>query len=247
MPVDALICDWNGTLIEYRNERPILENVAVDVFKESFPFHPFRMVRILKARRALETSYSELQHHTEADSVRELFRIYNKRIVNGTPVSIIRNSIDKYATRPDVQAALDLRILRTIKEFRNAGKMTGILSAGYGYGIERILTVAGYYKFFDFCVADNIEEDNGKAIEFRLDIFTRKADQLLKLLNERSMDANRIAYLGDSEGDEGCFEIVGHPVLALLAPEELKYTYAKKYGAFVPNDEADLLNYLKHA
>ena len=246
MPVDALICDWNGTIIEYRNERPILENVAVGVFKESFPFHPFRMVRILKARRALETSYRELQHKAEADSVRELFRIYNTRIVNGTPVSIIRNSIDKYATRPDVQAALDLRILRIIKECHNAGKTTGILSAGYRYGIEKILTAAGYYKFLDFCVADNIEEDNGKAIEFRLDIFTRKADRLQDLLNERSLDAKRVAYLGDSDGDEGCFEIVGHPVLALLAPEEFKVLYAKKYGAFVPKDEADLLNYLIH-
>jgi phosphoserine phosphatase len=247
MPVDAIICDWNGTIIEYRNERPILENVAIDVFKDSFPFHPFRMARILKTRRELETSYRELQQHAEADSVRDLFRIYNKRIVNGTPVSIIRRSIDEYAIRPHVQAALDLRILRTIKECHAAGKTTGILSAGYRYGIERILTVAGYYKFFDFCVADYLEEDDGKAIEFRLDIFTRKADRLLKLLSERSLEANRVAYLGDSEGDEGCFEIVGHPVLALLAPDDLKAIYAKKYGAFVPKDEVDLVNYLQHA
>ncbi len=247
MPVDAVISDWNGTIIEYRNERPILENVAVDVFKASIPFHPLRMARIFKARIELESLYRKWQQNSGVNSVPELFKIYNMKIVNGTPVSIIRRSVDDYATRQHVQTALDHRILRSIRECHTSGKPTGILSAGYKYGIERILTVAGYYKFFDFYEADILEEADGKAIKFRLDIYNRKANQLLKLLRDRGIDANSVAYLGDSEDDEGCFEIVGHPVLALLAPDELKEIYAKKYRAFVPKDEADLVNYLQNA
>jgi phosphoglycolate phosphatase-like HAD superfamily hydrolase len=246
MPVDAIISDWNGTIIKYRNERPILENVAIDVFKASIPFHPLRMARIFKARIELESLYRKWQQNSEVNSVPELFKIYNKKIVNGTPVSIIRSSIDEYATQQYVQSALDHRILRSIKECHTSGKPTGILSAGYKYGIERILTVAGYHKFFDFYEADSLEEADGKAIKFRLDIYNKKANQLLKLLRERSIEATKVAYLGDSEDDEGCFEIVGYPVLALLAPEELKDIYAEKYKAFVPEDETDLVNYLKH-
>ena len=47
MAFDGIICDWNGTLIEYRDEKPILERVARDLFKASIPFHPFRAFYIL--------------------------------------------------------------------------------------------------------------------------------------------------------------------------------------------------------
>ena len=247
MPCDAVICDWNGTLIAYRTERPILEGVAVDVFKASIPFHPFRMARILKARREMETLYREGRHDAELDFVREMFRIYNERIINGVPVSIIRRSIEQHANKQQTQAKLDHRILRPIKECHQAGKTTGIFSAGYKYGIERILAVAGYDRYFDFYEADQLRENDGRAIEFGLDIYKRKPTLLLELLRNRSMDASTVAYLGDSEDDEGCFEIVGYPVLAFLAPEELKESYARKYGAFVPEDEKDLANYFRHA
>ena len=41
MSPDTIICDWNGTLIEYPDERPVLENTARDVFRASFPPPPF--------------------------------------------------------------------------------------------------------------------------------------------------------------------------------------------------------------
>ncbi|MCK4723928.1 MAG: hypothetical protein KAT75_11510, partial [Dehalococcoidia bacterium] len=83
------------------------------------------------------------------------------------------------------------------------------------------------------------------AIEFELNIYKNKPRLLLELLRGRNMDESRVAYVGDSEDDEGCFEIVGYPVLALLAPDELKDRYAQKYKAFVPKDETDLMNYFK--
>ena len=39
--------------------------------------------------------------------------------------------------------------------------------------------------------------------------------------------------------------MVGYPVMAFLATDELKQKFALKYKAFVPKDEDDLANYLR--
>jgi len=244
MPPNIIICDWNGTLIEYPDERPVLENTARDVFKASSPFHPFRMVRIFSARRELEELYRRGRSNAEPDFIRALFRVYNERIIEGVPVSVILSSIEKYARKRQTQAKLEHRVLRPIRECHQAGKATGIFSAGYGYGIERILAVAGYAGCFDFIEADKLKANRGEAIGFGLDIYKRKPQFLLKLLKDKNLDAGRVAYLGDSEDDEGCFEIVGYPVMAFLATDELKQKFARKYKAFVPQNEEDLADYL---
>ena len=244
MPPDVIICDWNGTLIEYPDERPVLENTARDVFKASFPFHPLRMARIFRARRELEELYKRGRSNAEADFIRALFRVYNERIIEGVPVPVILRSIEKYARKRQTQAKLEYRVLRPIRECHQAGKTTGIFSAGYGYGIEKILAAAGYAECFDFIEADKLKANRGEAIGFGLDIYKKKPQFLLKLLKDRNIDASRVAYLGDNEDEEGCFEIVGYPVVAFLAPDELKQRFALKYRAFVPKYEKDLANYL---
>jgi phosphoglycolate phosphatase-like HAD superfamily hydrolase len=244
MPLDVIICDWNGTLIEYPDERPVLENTARDVFKASFPFHPFRMARIFRARRELEELYRRGRSNAEPDFIRALFRIYNERIIEGVPVSVVLSSIAKYARKRQTQAKLEHRVLRPIRECHHAGKTTGIFSAGYEYGIERILAVAGYAECFDFIEADKLKTNRGEAFGFGLDIYKRKPQFLLRLLKDKNLDASKVAYLGDSEDDEGCFEMVGYPVMAFLATDELKQKFARKYKAFVPRDENDLAEYL---
>jgi phosphoglycolate phosphatase-like HAD superfamily hydrolase len=108
-----------------------------------------------------------------------------------------------------------------------------------------VLTVAGYYRYFDFCKADFLQEKNGRAVGFSLDIYKRKHEVLAELLNERRLDPSRVVYIGDSEDDEGCFQIVGYPVVAFLAPDLLKEKYASEYYAFIPRDEDDLVAYLR--
>ena len=244
MPPDVIISDWNGTLIKYRDERPVLENTASDVFKASIPFHPFRMARVLNARRELEDLYEGARRDDESNFIRELFRIYNKQIIEGVPVSVILRSIEKYAYRPQTQAQLEHRVLRPISECHKAGKTTGIFSAGYGHGIERILSVAGYSQDFDFIEADKLKENDGKGVGFGLNIYKQKPIFLPKLLKDRNIDPSKVAYLGDNEDEEGCFEIVGYPVVAFLATDELKQRFALKYKAFVPKDEMELTNFL---
>ena len=247
MACEALISDWNGTLIEYRTEMPALERVGVDAFRASIPFHPLRVLRILKARAQLRALRRQGRPETDFDFIKEMFSVFNQMVVSGLPTSVVHDSFERYANNAETQSRLDLRLLRLIKEFHEAGNTTGILSAGYRYGIERVLTVAGYRHCFDFCEADEFGTENGRVIEFGLNIFGNKPKLLLQLLAERHLEASRVAYIGDSEDDEGCFAIIGHPLVAFLAPNEFKEKCARKYGAFVPDSESSLRNYLLHA
>jgi phosphoglycolate phosphatase-like HAD superfamily hydrolase len=247
MACEALISDWNGTLIEYRTEMPALECVGVDAFRASIPFHPLRVLRILKARAQLRALRRQGRPETDFDFVKEMFGVFNQMVVSGLPTSVVHDSFERYASNAETQSRLDLRLLRLVKEFHEVGKTTGILSAGYRYGIERVLMVAGYRHCFDFCEADEFGTENGRVIEFGLNVYRNKPRLLLKLLAERHLEASRVAYIGDSEDDEGCFEIIGHPLVAFLAPNEFKEKCARKYGAFVPDSESYLRNYLLHA
>lgn len=246
MSCDAIICDWNGTITKDRDERPLLESIAEDLFKTSIPWHPFRMTRILKARRELKALHREERRDTEFDFVVEMFKIYNERIINGLPTSFIRRSVEKYAKKQQTKGKLEYRVLRPVDECHRNGKATGILSAGYKYGIQMILKAMGYDGCFDFCESNLLQERGGRAIRIELKVYKNKPQLLLKLLGDRSIDEKRVVYLGDSEDDAGCFEIVGYPVVAFLASEELKERYAQKYKAFVPKDEEDLAKYLQN-
>jgi phosphoserine phosphatase len=147
----------------------------------------------------------------------------------------------------ETQSRLDFRLLRLVKGFHGAGRTTGILSAGYRYGIERVLTVAGYRHHFDFCEADEFRCEDGRVIEFGLNIYGKKRQLLHKLLAERHLDAARVAYIGDSEDDEGCLETVGYPIAAFLAPDDFKLKCVQKYQAFAADSEDALRDYLMRA
>ena len=246
MACDIVICDWNGTITKDRDERPILESIAVDLFKASIPHHPLRMIRILKAKRDLE-ALQERGQEAGFDFAREMFRVYNERVIKGSSVSFIQRSVDKYAIRKQTQEKVDHRVLRPIRECHRAGKTTAILSAGYKYGIERVLMASGYDRYFDFCEANLLKENDGRAIELGLDIYGNKSQLLLELLKGRNIDEGKAVYIGDSQYDEGCFEIVKYPVVAFFAGNDIKKRCAEKYKAFVPENERDLVNYLKKA
>ena len=247
MACEAMISDWNGTLIGYRTEMPVLERVGVDAFRASVPFLPLRTLRILKARAQLRALQRQGRPETDFDFIKDMFMVFNRMVVAGLPTSIVLASFERYASNAETQSRLDLRLLRLAKDFHEAGKSTGILSAGYRQGIERVLAVAGYRNCFDFCEADEFRTEDGRVLEFGLNVYRNKPRLLLKLLAERHLEARQVAYIGDSEDDEGCFEIVGYPVVAFLAPSEFKYKCTRKYGAFVPDSESCLRDHLLHA
>ena len=189
MACEALISDWNGTLIQYRTEMPALERVGVDAFRASIPFHPLRALRILKARGQLRAIRRQGRPETDFDFIKDMFRVFNRMVVSGLPTSVVEASFDRYAKNAETQSRLDLRLLRLIRESHEEGRTTGILSAGYRYGIERVLTVAGYRHYFDFCEADEFRSEDGRVIEFGLNIYRNKPKLLLRLLTERHLEA----------------------------------------------------------
>jgi phosphoserine phosphatase len=245
MPPALLLCDWNGTLITDRDEKTILGYVAKYIFRASIPFHPLRMASILSGKRELDALHDDDSHiKGDFDKVKVTIDTYNNRMLRGVPISLIHKSMERYARQQDTLDKLDYRLLRVVEKCHQEGMTTGVFSAGLKYGIETILDAAGYYNSFDLYKADSIEEDNGKAVRYGLTIYRRKPEVLLKLLDERNISLGEVAYIGDSEDDTGCFEIVGYPIVSFLAPDELKEKYARQYNAFVPGREDDLLHFL---
>lgn len=246
MTCSAIISDWNGTLFKDIDEQVIVRAITEYLAKSYIPWHPFKFARLLKTKNELEILNSKRNQSLESDRVIEILSIFSKNIIKGVPMSIIRRLVEKYSNRRDVQDKVVYKVLRPIAERHRAGTTTGILSAGYSYGIQMILKSAGYGDCFDFYEANLLTETDDKAIGFTLNIYKNKAEILLRLLKDMDMDPQRIAYMGDSLDDAGCFEVIGHPIVSFLTPEGLKQRFAQKYQAFVPKDEADLARYLQN-
>ena len=248
MAFEVLISDWNGTLdsIPDRNARTRARGrrCLPGVHPVSSTASPARYSRPARRLRAIRR---QGRRDTDFDFIKDMFGVFNRMVVSGLPASVVQASFDRYAKSAETQSRLDLGLLRLIQESHEVGKTTGILSAGYRYGIERVLAVAGYRHCFDFCEADEFRTENGRVIEFGLNIYGNKPKLLRRLLAERHLEAAQVAYIGDSEDDEGCFEIVGYPVVAFFAPDEFKDRCSRKYGAFVPDSESSLRDYLLRA
>jgi phosphoglycolate phosphatase-like HAD superfamily hydrolase len=245
MTCSAIIRDWNGTLYEDFEDEAILRAIAVGLGRSYVPWHPLKFMSLLKAKNELETLNNKRNRDLGTDRVIEIFRVYNEKVIKGAAMSLVRHSVERFSERRQVQDKVVHRALRPIADFHRTGTATGILSAGYRYGIEMILKSAGYIDCFDFCEANLLGESDGKATGFTLTIYKNKAEILLTLLRNRNLDPKKAAYLGDSLDEAGCFEAIGHPIVSFLAPDELKERFAKDYGAFIPRDEAELARYLQ--
>lgn len=245
LPYHIIICDWNGTITTDRDEKPILEDIAVNLLRASIPFHPVRLIGLLRIRKRLENLYQERRQNSSFDFVKEIYRIYNQEVISGISLSFIQESVSRYAKNPRTQAKLDPRILKPVRQRHQAGKTTGILSSGYEDGIAKILRVAGYEDAFDFIQANPLKHSSKKAEVFLLNIYKNKQRVLLRLFQDKRLTESHAVYIGDSQDDEGCFEVVTYPVVAFLASDDFKQRCASKYGAFVPESENNLREYLE--
>lgn len=245
MPIDAIIADWNGTLISDRNESPILTHIAVSIAKSLVPFHPIKLARLYRAKRELNCIYGEKRRDEDFDFVRQMYEVYNEKMIRGTQMSIIRDSVKKYATTPEVKEKLDYGLLELLRNYHNDGKICGILSAGYGYGIDQILRAAGYRELFDFLIGDRLIKNGGKAERFVLEIYRNKSTILKRLLDEKKLNPGKTAYIGDTEDDEDCFKIVGYPIVSFFASDDFRAHSQKVYGAFVPGTKEELVGFFE--
>ena len=246
MTCSAIICDWNGTLFEDVDEEAIVKAIIVDLAKSYIPSHPFKFARLIKTKNELEILNRKRNQGLGNDRIVEVLQAYSEKLIKGVPMSLIRRLVEKYSNRRDVQDKVVFKVLRPVAERHRSGITTGILSAGYSYGIQMILKSAGYVDCFDFYKANILTETEDKAIGFTLSIYKNKAELLLKILKDSDLDPKKTAYLGDALEDVGCFEVIGHPIVSFLTPEVLKQKFAQEYRAFIPKDESDLARYLKN-
>jgi phosphoserine phosphatase len=246
MNCSAIICDWNGTLFEDVDEAAIVKAIIRDLAKSYLPSHPFRFARLIKTKNELELLNRKRNQGLGNDRMVEVLQAYSEKLIKGVPMPLVRRLVAKYSSRRDVQNKIVLKALRPVAECHRTGITTGILSAGYSYGIQMILKAAGYGDCFDFYEANLLTETEDRATGFTLSIYKNKADLLLKLIKAKELDPQKTVYLGDSLDDVGCFEVVGHPIVSFLTPEALKQKFAQEYRAFIPKDESDLARYLKN-
>jgi phosphoserine phosphatase len=244
MTCSAIISDWNGTLYRNADEEAFLRTLGMELAKRCVPGHPVRLIRLINAKKKLEGLILK-NIESDCDYVVDIYRVYNKEVIRGTPVSLIHRLVESYSGLPKVQNKIIHDMLRPISAMHQQGVVTGILSAGYKYGIQMTLKAACYDHCFDFCEANSLDENDGRAIGFTLDIYKNKTQKLIDLLDSKNIEAKKLVYIGDSSDDAGCFEIAGFPVVSFLTPDKLKEEFAKKYSTFIPQNEKDLEKYLK--
>jgi phosphoserine phosphatase len=233
-------------LFEDVDEGAIVKAIIIDLAKSYIPSHPFKFARLIKTKNELEILNRKRNQGLGNDRMVEVLQAYSQKLIKGVPMSLVRRLVEKYSNRRDVQNKVVFQVLRPVAERHRAGITTGILSAGYSYGIQMILKSAGYGDCFDFYEANSLTETEDRAIGFTLSIYKNKADMLLKLLKDMDLDPKKTAYLGDSLDDLGCFELIGHPIVSFLTPDALKQKFAQEYRAFIPKDESDLARYFKN-
>lgn len=257
MCINYIVSDWNGTLLKYPDECKLYSRVLIDIVKAQcwygVPIHPAKLLSLAETTVRLWVLERRGRHGKEGDDyVERMYDLFNKSAISGMAVDSIQKSVQEYAKRAKKQ--VDPRMLRPISEARNMGKQTGILSAGHEDGIKAVLREAGYEHAIPSqdVVADTLDQEYGTAIGFVLRIYKNKRRFLIEeFINQRGFKPQETAYMGDSGGDEPCFEYLaeegGYPIISFFASDDFKQRCAEKYNAFVPASEEELREYLVSA
>jgi len=243
--IEAIICDWNGTLIKDKYEDEFFK----ELFKKIIFTYP-NFLNILKWHEFWKTKIEceklyklvEQKGGSEPQNeINSILDLLNKNIIRNTSISLIEKFIEEYSTK--AYKRLDERILRPLKKIQNKKVILGIISSGCFSGIKRTLEKGGYY--FNFIIANDFEKENNKIKKFSLKVFRNKKEILKNIFEEKNINKNKTMYIGDDWQDEGCFEEVGFPVISFLANEDFKEKISKRINLFIPKSERDFEKYLE--
>ena len=141
-----------------------MEGIARDYFLASFPWHPAQISRILQVRKKLKLLYREKRRDPSFDYIVEMFRVFNENIVNGLPSEFVFKCIERYARHDNTVKKIDPRLMRIVESCHRAGKITGILSAGFIFNIRSTLHAIGKENLFNSIEANILQEHEGKAV-----------------------------------------------------------------------------------
>ncbi len=245
--VRLIICDWNGTLFG-------------DLFEETFCFGLCRdaalrairradlpkLVRLAKAGLRGFGMYCAARRRPDraVGHIRRIIESLNPDVFRG----IRRDRLDAYTARYAAKASsgLDRRLLDPLCAVAaEASLPVGVISSGCRRAIAATLAAAEYH--FDFVIANWFRMAGDVTASLEFDVADNKREHLTALLAERQVDPADVMYIGDSPHDAPCFELVGTPVVSLLATVPHKQQFRRTCGAFVPTDREDFERYLRVA
>jgi phosphoglycolate phosphatase-like HAD superfamily hydrolase len=249
MPYKAIVSDWNGTLTS-TSEEALNKRIGYTAFgdtkREVYHGHVEKLPALGKLIVAKILTERNLRDYKRGKRhLRDVYKAFNFGL-RGQSAEYINRIVDEFASQ--TSGLVDERILRPIKDVHLQGKFTGILSVAYERIIKRSLEEAGYPDVFDDIVANTLQTDGDKVIGLTLEIYERKPEVLrTEFFEKGGLRENDTLYLGDSEDDEPIAEILipGNFIVPFLATDEFKQRVSSKHKAFVPENEEDLLKYLK--
>ncbi|MBI3190103.1 hypothetical protein HYZ41_00190 [archaeon] len=248
MPIKNIVSDWNGTLIKYPTEGRLMGEIGSSILNSDPYFeHPVKSitngVRLMKHM----THLIDMKKKYKAGKIEydAIYDYFNENVLRGTPEQIIEKAVKKYAAKAAEE--LDTGLLKAIRDFYNEDKNTGILSTGYMNGIIKTLCTLGTIPFHTVA-ANDIEWKNGEAVKFDLNIYKNKEKFLDDVFfKEHKYRPDETTYIGDTEEDEKCFEMVKYPIASFFATDDFKQHAAEKYNAFVAEEPEEYGRIIKYS
>jgi hypothetical protein len=261
----SIISDWNGTLYKETDEKKLYAKIGIAYLKSLIketrhsPKTVLKIIGLVKTKFQLEGIYKKVK--TDGTKIKELYEIYNKKVIDGLDPYFIFSLIDGLSAK--AVEDVDRRLIRLIWSEKIKGIKTGILSGAWERSIIAVLSeIKRKYgmKPFDYedVVGDKLSYNaDGTAHGFELRVHGRKGYYIEDEF-ARKRGFRNIIYFGDTEDDIDCFDYVtsngGKVVLPFFLIERQKkdkkvtefISYcSSKYNAFIPKDERDLMKFLK--
>lgn len=252
MPIKNACFDWNGTLFEPATDESLNKAVAYAVLNDTISavktgkiWRLPQLARLWKGRNLCKEKLEEYKNGKIP--LQQVYKPFNEFIVSGAPLPVIYRAFDQFAEEHSQE--VDKKMLEPLKEFSQKGTC-GILSSSQDHVIQKTLRKSGYQEIFPTSniVANYVKHSKGKAVCFMLNIYGEKASTFEDaFLKGRDWKPEETLYSGDTEDDLPVASLLpkGHFVAPFLATDDFKQLVAEKYGAFVPEDQQDLTNYLK--
>jgi len=244
----CLVFDWNGTLIEDKDEKRLFKYLLEKQIIESLKtLRLGKYILLKRINKKLEKLYTNVyDSHTDFNVIETIFELYNKNVIRGISVGKIEKYIEEYAK--EAYKRLDKRILIPLQyryENKQFSDLIYIISSGYDYGIKTILEKANYNLIFDFIIANKLIHNKYESKTFSLEILENKLDVLKDLLEKNSISASNTAYIGDSALDLECLRFVGYPIVSYFADADFKEFCRDTIKATIlelPQDFTDFLD-----
>jgi len=250
MSIELFVSDWNGTLFQPFDDEAFNRSLAYAVARDrSRAVLRGRLTRIPSLARLAVAKFTMNRvvrsYRRGTASLAQLYEPYNKHVVRGLPVDFVREVAGRYAAERD--GLVDEGARRAVTSFRLLGMRTIVFSAAYDQNIKRLLVESGFDDAFDEVVSNVLEEVDGVAIGFTSRYRDDKATAFKAMfLEERGYASEQVAFSGDSEADEPIASMLpaGHFIVPLLATHEFRHDMVADYGAFAPENEADMQAYI---